>query len=243
MGSLAQPRYAHTATLLQNGQVLVAGGAFLGSNQDPSPLANAELYNPVNHVWSLTGDLGTSRFVHTATRLANGKVLVAGGVNMTNLRGSELYNIASTPAATFLNISTRMRVQAGENALIGGFIVTGTNAKKVIIRGIGPSLPSVISNALADPTLQLFQENTLLATNDDWRTTQQSEIEATGVAPTNDLESAIVRTLEPGGYTAIVRGKTTPPELEWWRYMILIHPHRRNWPISVHEGWSKQEIK
>ena len=111
-------------------------------------------------------------------------------------------------SAQLLNIATRMRVQAGENVLIGGFIVAGTDQKKLIIRGIGPSLSSFVSGTLADPTLELFQGSTLLTSNDNWKTDQQAEIEATGLAPANDLESAIVRTLAPGSYTAILRGKS-----------------------------------
>ena len=106
-----------------------------------------------------------------------------------------------------LNIATRLRVQNGENVLIGGFIITGSDQKKVIIRAIGPSLSSFFSGALANPTLELFQGSTLLQSNDDWRTDQQTEIAATGIPPSNDRESAIVRTLPPGAYTAIVRGK------------------------------------
>jgi hypothetical protein len=105
-----------------------------------------------------------------------------------------------------LNIATRMRVQTGDNALIGGFIIAGTDPKRVIIRGIGPSLSSFFGGVLANPTLELFQGNTLLAMNDNWKTDQRAEIEATGLAPINDFESAIVRTLAPGSYTAILRG-------------------------------------
>jgi hypothetical protein len=76
----------------------------------------------------------------------------------------------------------------------------------VIIRGIGPSLSSFFGGVLANPTLELFQGNTLLAMNDNWKTDQRAEIEATGLAPTNDFESAVVRTLAPGSYTAILRG-------------------------------------
>ncbi len=105
-----------------------------------------------------------------------------------------------------LNISTRLRVLAGDNALIGGFIVTGSEPKKVLIRGLGSSLP--VPGPLANPTLELFDvTGASLATNDDWRDTQQSEIEATTIPPTNDLESALVRTLAPGNYTAVLRGK------------------------------------
>lgn len=120
----------------------------------------------------------------------------------------------SAAIGQLLNIATRLRVQTGDNVLIGGFIVTGTDPKKVLARGIGPSLAAFFPDFLRDPTLELFQGNTLLATNDDWKTrpdgsSQQAEIEATTIPPTNNLESALVRTLPAGnaGYTAIVRGK------------------------------------
>lgn len=105
------------------------------------------------------------------------------------------------------NISTRLRVQTGENVLIGGVIVTGTDPKKVILRAIGPSLSQFFAGALADPKLQLYQGGTLLAENDNWKDSQQAEIEASTIPPTNDLESAIVRTLAPGLYTAVMSGK------------------------------------
>lgn len=119
----------------------------------------------------------------------------------------------SAAIGQLLNIATRLRVQTGDNVLIGGFIVTGTEPKKVMARGIGPSLAGLFPDFLADPTLELFQGNTVLATNDDWKTradgsSQETEIEATTIAPTNDLESALVRTLPANAnYTAIVRGK------------------------------------
>ena len=112
------------------------------------------------------------------------------------------------PELTILaNISTRLRVEAGDNALIGGFIVTGTQPKKVIVRAIGPSLP--LADKLANPTLELYQGNTLLESNDNWvDSANKQAIIDSGVAPTNDLESAIVRTLPANNsqYTAIVRG-------------------------------------
>jgi hypothetical protein len=108
-----------------------------------------------------------------------------------------------------LNISTRMQVGTDPNQLIGGFIVTGSEPKKVIILATGPSLAAFgIPGVLADPVLELFQGNTLLASNDDWKNPAQAEIAATGLQPSHDLESALVRTLAPGAYTAIVRGKT-----------------------------------
>jgi uncharacterized repeat protein (TIGR03803 family) len=113
---------------------------------------------------------------------------------------------------TLGNIATRLPTGTGENVLIGGFIVTGNNPKKVMVRGIGPSLP--LAGALADPTLALHQGDTILATNDNWKIndqtgqSQEADIRATTIPPTNDLESAIVITLNPGTYTAILAGKS-----------------------------------
>jgi FG-GAP repeat len=110
-----------------------------------------------------------------------------------------------TPA-TLGNISTRLRVETGDNVLIGGFIVTGPEPKRVILRAIGPSLP--LAGKLADPTLELVGPGGTIASNDNWRTTQEAAIIATSVAPSKDLESAIVATLPANGsaYTAIMRG-------------------------------------
>jgi hypothetical protein len=103
-----------------------------------------------------------------------------------------------------------MRVQTGDNVGIGGFIVTGTAPKHVLLRAIGPSLTQFgVPNALADPVLELHGPGAFVTiTNDNWRddSVQEAQIQATGIAPTNDLESAIDATLNPGAYTAIVRG-------------------------------------
>jgi plastocyanin len=108
-----------------------------------------------------------------------------------------------------LNISTRLRVQTGENVMIGGFIITGQAPKKVIVRAIGPSLQQAgVNDALADPVVEVRAGNgALIRSNDNWRDDQQAEIEATGIPPRDNLESAIVATLAPGNYTAIVSGK------------------------------------
>jgi hypothetical protein len=118
---------------------------------------------------------------------------------------------ASIPGR-LLNISTRLQVQSGNNVLIGGFIVTGTEQKKVIVRAIGPSLRAndqPLEGRLADPILELFPKNgsVPLATNDNWVDSpdKQAIIDST-VAPPDNSESAIVRLLQPGEYTAIVRG-------------------------------------
>ena len=97
--------------------------------------------------------------------------------------------------------------------MIGGFIITGTANKRVIVRGIGPSLTADnVPGALADPVLALHgPDGSLIVSNDNWKETQQTMIEQTQLAPENDLESAIVATLPPGAYTAVVtgRGNTT----------------------------------
>ena len=126
-------------------------------------------------------------------------------------------NVGPPPSAAAqpLNISTRLRVQTGENVMIGGLIITGSVPKRVIIRAIGPSLANAgVQESLADPILELHDASTTLATNDNWKinsngSSQQAEIEATTVPPTNDLESAIVRTLPANNaaYTVIVSGK------------------------------------
>jgi hypothetical protein len=113
-----------------------------------------------------------------------------------------------TPAAEALNLSTRMRVQTGDSVGIAGVIITGSAPKQVLIRAIGPSLAgSGVPNVLADPVLELHGSGPFVTiTNDNWRDTQEAAIIATGIQPTDNLESAILAILDPGAYTAIVRG-------------------------------------
>lgn len=117
----------------------------------------------------------------------------------------ELFDL--DPASSRIsNISTRGEVGTGSEVMIGGFIIGGEDPTKVVIRAIGPSLLAQnVPNALSDPLLELYDSNgSLIFTNDNWRDTQEEEIIATGVAPTANSESAIVATLAPGGYTAMV---------------------------------------
>ncbi|HZE13579.1 MAG TPA: hypothetical protein VE086_07475 [Chthoniobacterales bacterium] len=105
-----------------------------------------------------------------------------------------------------------MRTDTGDNSAIGGFIITGSIPKHVIIRGIGPSLTKFGLSAaelLADPTLEVHGPGSFLLTNNDWKDSQGPEISDTGFAPSNDLEAAIDATLFPGQYTAILRGNGT----------------------------------
>jgi hypothetical protein len=113
-----------------------------------------------------------------------------------------------TPTSEIIQLSTRMRVDVGDRVAIGGFIITGTVPKQVILRGIGPTLAnSGITDALADPVLELHGPGSFSTiTNDNWRDTQQQQIQAAGLSPSNNLEPAIWATLSPGAYTTVLRG-------------------------------------
>ena len=103
------------------------------------------------------------------------------------------------------NISARGFVRGGDGVLIGGFVITGKGQKKIALRGIGPSLP--LSPALSNPMIELHAASgALLAQNDNWKTSQVAQIAATGLAPGNEREAALITTLNPGSYTVIVRG-------------------------------------
>lgn len=131
-------------------------------------------------------------------------ITVPPGVSFTSNGG------ALSGGSRMVNIATRADVLGGDNVAIGGFIITGNVPKKVIIRGIGPSLKAFgVPTAMDDPTLELKElaGNTTLATNDNWKDTQEAEIQNSGLAPGNTLESAIIRTLSPGNYSATLRGK------------------------------------
>ena len=116
--------------------------------------------------------------------------------------------VPPAPVSKALNIATRVFVDVGERVSIAGFVVTGDVSKRVIIRGIGPSLVSSgVPSVLVDPTLTLFnQDGSVLMANDNWQDTQADEIIATGIPPTDPRESAIVATLPPGHYTAALAG-------------------------------------
>ena len=114
-----------------------------------------------------------------------------------------------TPPAQSLNVSTRLDVGTGDKVSIGGIIITEGEAKRVLLRAIGPSLANFgITDPLPDPVLELHAgDGSLITSNDNWNSPPAPDIEATGLAPTNPLESAIIATLDPGLYTAVVNGK------------------------------------
>lgn len=113
-------------------------------------------------------------------------------------------SINAPPAVHLANISTRLAVGKAENVLIGGFIILGTQPKKVIIRALGPLVP--VKENLADPTLQLHGPGGVIS-NDNWRDSQQDALKATTIPPRNDYDAAIVQSLDPGTYTAVLAGK------------------------------------
>ena len=130
------------------------------------------------------------------------------GVGGTGIGLVELYDVDQAKPGNAVNISSRGRVQTGDNVVIAGFIVGGNQSRRVIVRALGPSLTAQgIVGALGNPTLELHNSSgAVIASNDNWRSNQQAEIIATGIPPTNNNESAIVAMLAPGSYTAIVRG-------------------------------------
>ncbi len=212
-GNLATARAGHTATLLADGQVLVAGG----SDTSNTVLASAELYNPASGIWTAAASLNTARVGHSATFLSNGQVLITGGLGAGGvyLASAELYTSAPPPSQS-LNISTRGDVETGQGVLIGGFIISGTQPKQVIIRALGPSLSlAQVPGVLADPALELHNSSgALVATNDNWKTNSPGDqativndgLNLFGGTTISDSESILVQTLAPGSYTGIVSG-------------------------------------
>src|SRR5688572_16903497 len=114
-------------------------------------------------------------------------------------------SVTAPPPVHLANISTRLAVGTNDNVLIAGFIITGSQPKKVLLRALGPLLP--VNENLSDPTLELHGSSGLVATNDNWRDSQEDPLKATTIPPSNDYDSAIVQSLAPGAYTAVLAGK------------------------------------
>jgi hypothetical protein len=236
-GPLTDARDGHTATLLNNGKVFVAGGyngIFLTSAQlfDPATGTWANTFGSLNEGRAFHN---ATRLLNGKV-LISGGTPANGGTSFQSYElydpsaaptptptatatatptATPTSTPTSTPTptpATSLNISARARVQTGDNVIIGGFIVTGDVSKRVIVRAIGPSLAnSGLSGVLADPVLELHgPDGSLILANDNWRENadQALLIQASGIPPQDELESAIVATLPPAGYTAVVKGKS-----------------------------------
>jgi uncharacterized delta-60 repeat protein len=156
------------------------------------------------------GDARESALI--ATLPANGSTYTA---IVRPARGSsgiglvELYDLdPPESSARLANISSRGNVLGGDKAMISGFIISGSASMgpvKALVRGIGPTIP--LPGTLQDPTLELHDSSRVIAANDDWKNTQQFDIEATGIPPANDRESAVLRWVPTGPHTVILRGK------------------------------------
>jgi hypothetical protein len=183
-----------------NGTFATSNARIVVVNTDASGVATAP-------VFTANGQAGT--YVVNATAPGAGTT----SFTLTNVGlASPTPTPTATPAAQALNLSTRMRTDTGNNVGIGGFTITGAVPKHVLIRAIGPSLTKfgfTAAQVLADPTLEVHGPDAFgTITNNNWRDSQEAQIKSDGLAPTNDLESAIDATLPPGAYTAIVNGNT-----------------------------------
>jgi hypothetical protein len=137
--------------------------------------------------------------------------VLAGKDDSTGIALVEVFDLDADANTILGNISSRGHVDSGDDAMIGGFIAGNESGNaKVLVRGIGPSLEGKVSGPLDDPILELHDSNgATLEINDDWKDSpNRAEIEATGVAPSRDAESAILRVVAPNSYTAVLRGKT-----------------------------------
>jgi len=134
--------------------------------------------------------------------------IVRGKNNATGNALAEVYDLDNASAIKLTNISTRSFVQTGDSVMIGGVIVNGSG-NLVLVRGLGPTLSQFgVTDVLADPVMELHDGNgTLIDSNDNWKDTNQAQIQSTGLAPPKDAEAAILRNLTPGNYTAILKGK------------------------------------
>jgi hypothetical protein len=164
----------------------------------------------------LLGDFSTRTYNAVKTQIRSTDAIDATSNATANdfTANAATYALVGPGSAGLQNISTRAQIGTGEKVLIGGFIVTGSAPKKVVVRGLGPSLAAFqgITDPVHDPVLELYNStpnNPAIATNDNWQDSQGTEISNTGLAPGSPLDSAIVQTLAPGAYTVIVRDKDT----------------------------------
>lgn len=170
-----------------------------------------------NDNWNVTGEQissynlapGDPREAALVVSLLPGaySAIVSGQGNSRGVALFELYDLSATFGRA-ANISTRSQVGTGDQVMIGGFIIGGTTGNKVMVRAIGPSLTALgVADALKNPSLDLYDSNGIrIGSNDSWRSSQEADIIASTLAPTDDHESAIIATLAPGAYSAIVSG-------------------------------------
>ena len=183
-----------------NGELYVLGGEI------PTLHPKVEVYNPQSNSWRRVADMPTPRHGIWASVIGN-KIYIPAGGDVQGLGATSVNEVfAVADKATFANISTRLKVETGDHALIGGFIVTGPASKRVLLRAIGPSLG--FPGALANPRLELYNAaGQQVAANDNWQeAANEQEIIDTSIPPSHPSESAILTTVPPGNHTAVLRG-------------------------------------
>jgi hypothetical protein len=181
-----------------------ASGTLLDSNDNWKDSPNKQAI--IDSTIAPTNDLESAIVATLPAANSSHTAIVRGAGNGTGIGVVEVYDLDRSLDSKLANISTRGLVQTGDNVLFAGDIVVGQVAQNVIIRALGPSIP--VPGAMADPTLELHDANgALMEANDNWvdSPNKQAIIDST-IPPSNDMESAIVRTLSPASYTAIVRG-------------------------------------
>ena len=163
--------------------------------------------------------------------------IVSGANNTTGIGLVEVYDLDATADTKLANISTRGLVQTGVDVMIGGIIVQGDTSINVLIRAIGPSLQ--LSGTLSDPTLELHNANGDLIVPTKLEEYAASGIEATGISPPNDAESAILMSLAAGAYTAVVQGKNGSDGIALVEAYQLVRTSAETWPGQVRGGQSE----
>jgi hypothetical protein len=200
----------------------LTGQGVVGALQDPT----IDLLDKDHHLigsndsWRTTASLGFINTYHLAPSdnresalvrdLLPGDytAIVRGKNGTTGIGLTEVYNVGSSGNGKLANIATRGQVLTDDKVMICGLIIGGPSNHSILFRALGPSLSPGVAGVLADPVMQVINaQGQTLASNDNWRDTQQTDIQATGLAPSNNMESAVLRTLGPGLYTAIVRGR------------------------------------
>jgi hypothetical protein len=189
-----------------------SSGATIATNNDwkttqVGGLITGDQVAEINSTGVAPSDDGESAII--ADLVPGSYTAVVRGVNDTTGTGVvDAYDLSGASPAKLANVATRGLVQAGDKLMVAGFIVQNAPVRAVV-RAIGPSLLAFgINNALPDTTLQLRDQNgAIVLENDNWQTDQKQELENTGLQPSHDLEAALVADIQPGLYTAQVRGK------------------------------------
>jgi glucose/arabinose dehydrogenase len=218
-GACSQPNFRDPLFQYGHGSSATTGCAIVGAgfynplvNQFPGSYLGKYFFADLCSGWIRVFDPGSGAASPFATGISTPVDLQVGPDGclyyLAQGNGGQVFRVSAI-ASQPLNISVRSRVGTGNDVMISGFINTATAAKRVILRALGPSLQQAnVPDALADPFLDLHaSDGSVISANNNWKDSQQPEITNTGLAPSNDLESAIVITLQPGTYTAVIKGQ------------------------------------